>query len=155
MRLHGLVTELAKDAYELAPPKLHRKSRHVELRWKLSLLLFIEAVSFRPTPPLLRRQCEHQDDQDYENEACDKRKHRVERMSMEIAIAGPFEVHESLHGKPPRRPPSGPVSEPLAYSSLLLIRHLLPRFCSDIRRSSSEHSHPAASVSRPNEGHIL
>ena len=93
MRLHGLVTELAKDAYELAPPKLHRKSRHVELRWTLSLLLFIEAVNFRPTPPLLRRQCEHQDDQDYENEACDKRKHRVERMSVEIAIAGPFEVH--------------------------------------------------------------
>ena len=93
MRLHGLVTELAKDAYELAPPKLHRKSRHVELRWKHSLLLFFEAANFRSTPPLLRRQCEHQDDQDYENEACDKRKHRMERMSVEIAIVGPFEVH--------------------------------------------------------------
>ena len=42
MRLHGLVTELAKDAYELAPPKLHRKSRHVELRWKVSGYSFVK-----------------------------------------------------------------------------------------------------------------
>ncbi len=93
MRLHGLVTELAKDAHKLAPPKLHREIQTCRTPLEGFWVLFCEAVNFRPTPPLLRRQCEHQDDQDYENEACDERKHRVERMSVEIAIAGPFEVH--------------------------------------------------------------
>jgi len=40
MRLHGLVTELAKGAYELAPPKLHRKSRRVELSNSAGSFLF-------------------------------------------------------------------------------------------------------------------